>query len=162
VKLDASSGANDFNVLPPGSRDVAMYNSSMTGERKYSGVLPSDGDYAIRVYLNRGAGRRGEASKYTLTVSVTGKPLPPLPAARDAKVAGTAYHATAQVKCVPPYESAETQCDAGVIRRGNDATATVELRGKNNLVRRILFVWALAATDSRGPGIVVEAGRPQQ
>lgn len=139
VKLVAANGQNDFNVLPPGSNDVAMYASSMTGERAYRTVLPADGEYAIRVYLDRAAARRKEASKYTLTVSVTGTALPPLPAARDAKVAGTAYHATAQVQCVPPYASAPGRCEAGVIRRGTDGTATVDLRG-NGQVRRILFV----------------------
>ncbi len=140
VKLEGNNAQNDFNVLPPGSNDVAMFNSSSSGERKYSGVLPADGDYAVRVYLMRPAARRNEATKYALTIAVTGKPLPPLPAARDAKVAGTAYHATAQVNCVPPYATAPTTCDAGVIRRGSDGTATVVFIGKNNLVRRVLFV----------------------
>lgn len=140
VKLEGSNAQNDFNILPPGSNDVAMFASSSSGARKYSGVLPTDGDYAVRVYLMRPAARRNEATKYALTIAVTGKPLPPLSATRDAKVAGTAYHATAQVNCVPPYETAAMMCDAGVIRRGNDGTATVVAIGKNNLVRRILFV----------------------
>ena len=113
VKLDASNGQNNFNVLPPGSANVAMYSSNMTGERTFRGVLPADGDYAIRVYLIRAAARRNESSKYTLTVAVTGKALPPLSAARDAKVAGTAYHATAKVPCALPY-----QPEVQVVRRG--------------------------------------------
>ena len=31
-------------------------------------------------------------------------------------------------------------CDAGVIRRRADGTATIEVRGSNGVVRRILFV----------------------
>lgn len=152
VKLVGTNTQNDFNVLPPGSKDVAMYVSTMTGERTYTGVLPADGDYAIRVYLGRAAARRNESSKYTLTVGVTGKPLPPLSAAQDAKVKGTAYHATATVNCVPPFASAVEQCDAGVIRRGVDGTATVVATGKNKLVRRILFVQGKpTASDASEP-----------
>ncbi|HQR10906.1 MAG TPA: hypothetical protein PLW68_06200 [Casimicrobiaceae bacterium] len=140
VRLDGSNSQNEFNVLPPGSKDVAMYVSGDNGERDYAAVLPADGDYTIRVYMNRAAARRHEASKYTLAVGVSGKPLPPLSVAKDAKVPGTAYHATAKLNCVPPFTSAATQCDAGVIRRGYDGTATLELRGTNDLMRRILFV----------------------
>ena len=140
VKLQATNPQNFFNVLPPGSANVAMYVSNMTGEPSWSAVLPADGDYAIRVYLMRPAARRNEASKYTLTVAVTGKPLPPLSAARDAKVAGTAYHATAKVPCALPYQPEAKSCDAGVIRRGNDGTATFEAVGPAGVQRRILFV----------------------
>ncbi len=99
-----------------------------------------DGDYAIRVYIGRAAARRHEASDFRLTVTLRGKPLPALPMAHDARVAGTPYHATARIRCVPPFASAAAQCDAGVVRRGHDGTATVEVRGSADLRRRILFV----------------------
>ena len=44
VKFQGTNSQNDFNVLPPGSANVAMYVSSMTGERSWSGMLPADGD----------------------------------------------------------------------------------------------------------------------
>ena len=140
VKLQPTNPQNYFNVLPPGSANVAMYASNMTGDSSWSAVLPADGDYAIRVYLMRPAARRNEASKYTLTVAVRGKPLPPLSAARDTKVAGTAYHATAKVPCALPYQPDLKSCDAGVVRRGNDGTATFEAIGPTGVQRRILFV----------------------
>ena len=140
VKLQATNPQNYFNVLPPGSTNVAMYAGNMTGDPPWSAVLPADGDYAIRVYLMRPAARRNESSTYTLTVAVTGKPLPPLSAARDAKVAGTAYHATAKVPCTLPYQPDVKSCDAGVVRRGNDGTATFESIGPTGVQRRILFV----------------------
>jgi hypothetical protein len=140
VKLEGTNAQNYFNVLPPGSANTAMFVSSTTGQRSWSGVLPADGDYAIRVYLMRPAARRGEATKYALSVAVTGAPLPPLPAARDAKVAGTAYHATAKVPCTLPYQADVKACDAGVVRRGNDGTATFEAIGPAGVQRRILFV----------------------
>ena len=140
VKLAGTNGQNDFNVLPPGSTDVAMYVSGMTGERTYKGILPADGDYAIRVYLTRAAARRHEASRYTLTVALRGTALPPLPAVRDAKVAGTAFHATASVTCNLPFQPVVKSCDAGVVRRGTDGTGTFEATGGSGWKRRILFV----------------------
>ena len=152
VKLQSTSAQNDFNVLPPGSSNVAMYVSSMTGERAWSARLPADGDYVIRVYLDRPAARRNASSKYTLTVAVTGTPLPPLSAARDAKVAGTAYHATASVPCALPYQPDVKSCDAGVVRRGNDGTATFEAVGAAGVQRRILFVQGKpVAADAMDP-----------
>jgi hypothetical protein len=159
VKLQGTNGQNYFNVLPPGSADVAMFTGSMTGEPSWSGVLPADGDYAIRVYLMRPAARRNESSRYTLTVAVTGKALPPLPAARDAKVAGTAYHATAKVPCALPYQPDVKFCDAGVVRRGNDGTATFEVIGPMGVQRRILFVQGkLVAADTMDPVTITRQG----
>jgi hypothetical protein len=148
VTLTPSNRSTFFNVLPPGSADVAMYNAT-TGE-PYRGMLPTDGDYNIRVYLVRAAARRNEVSSYTLTVQVTGTPLAPLPAAADAKVAGTSYHATTDITCLPlPFGDQKPQrCQAGVIRRGRDGTATVEITS-GQVQRRLLFVkGALVATDS--------------
>jgi hypothetical protein len=159
VELQGSNVQNDFNVLPPGSANVAMFASNMTGARSWSGVLPADGDYAIRVYLMRPAARRNEASKYKLTVAVTGKPLPALSAARDAKVAGTAYHATAEVKCTLPYQADVKSCRSGVVRRGNDGTATFEVIGAQGVQRRILFVQGKpVAADTMDPVTATRQG----
>ena len=58
-----------------------------TGE-DYSGVLPADGDYVVRVYLMRPAARRGESSNYTVTIGASGKALAPIAASKDALVPG--------------------------------------------------------------------------
>jgi len=137
VKLQKSNGQNYFNVLPPGSTGSAMFVGD-SGEN-YSGTLPADGDYAVRVYLMRPAARRGESSSYTLTIAVTGKALVPTAAARDALIPGTAYHASAKIKCVPAFETAPRECDAFVIRRGFDGTATIDIPGAGGK-RSILFV----------------------
>ena len=159
VKLQGSNVQNYFNVLPPGSANVAMYASDRTGAPTWSGVLPADGDYAIRVYLMRPAARRNESSQYTLTVAVTGKALPPLSAAKDAKVAGSAYHATAEVKCMLPYQPDVKSCKAGVVRRGNDGTATFEAIGPMGVQRRILFVQGKpVAADTMDPVTVTRQG----
>jgi len=138
VSLKVSNRSNYFNVLPPGSADVAMHVGQDGGP--YTGMLPTDGDYTVRVYLMRNAARRNEISNYELTVAVTGKPLAPIPASQDALLPGTPFHASGSIACVPPFGDAKPQqCEAFVIRRGRDGTATVEIPLKG-MKRRILFV----------------------
>jgi len=147
VTMKPSNASTYFNILPPGS-EAAMFIGSTSGVTA-TVVLPDDGLYVVRVYLMRNASRRNEASNYTLTVGVTGKPLVPLPAAKDAIVPGTKFHASAPMTCTPPFETKPAQCEAFVIRRGFDGTATVEVRGPNSMLRRILFVGgAPVASDS--------------
>jgi hypothetical protein len=100
VGLKTSNLANYFNVLPPGSKDVAVFVGSTSGN-EWTGPPAADGDYTIRVYLMRSAARRNETARYTLTVGITGNPaaapaLGTAPAS-DAKVTGTRYHATGKV-----------------------------------------------------------------
>jgi len=137
VQLQKTNAQNYFNVMPPGSTGSAMFVGD-SGEN-YSGVLPADGDYVVRVYLMRPAARRGESSSYTLTVGASGKALAPIAASKDALVPGTSYHASARIKCVPAFETTPRECDAFVIRRGFDGTATVDIPGSPDK-RSILFV----------------------
>ncbi|MGE5199732.1 MAG: hypothetical protein ACM3H9_08830, partial [Rhodospirillaceae bacterium] len=139
------------------SQDVAMY-VGQTGEA-YTGMLPTDGDYKVRVYLMRNAARRSEVSDYTLTISVTGKALTPLPASQDALIPGRPYHASAPVKCVLPFgDGKPQQCEAFVIRRGVDGTATVEIPSKG-FTRHILFVGGKpVASDSSEKMTVTRRG----
>jgi hypothetical protein len=116
-----------------------MFMGHLSGV-EFTGVLPTEGDYTIRVYLMRAAARRNESSDYALTVGVTGEPLAPLPPSQDALVPGTPYHASATIRCVPYLETEARDCEAAVIRRGFDGTATVEIRGSHDDLRRILFV----------------------
>jgi hypothetical protein len=96
VKLATKNGANYFNVLPPGSNDEAIFVGS-SGGNEWTGALPADGEYKVRVYLMRSAARRGETANYTLTVGITGAAhaaaasnLGKAPAS-DAKLKGTHY-----------------------------------------------------------------------
>jgi hypothetical protein len=137
VKLQRTNAQNYFNVMPPGSTGSAMFVGD-SGEN-YTGVLPADGDYIVRVYLMRPAARRGEISDYTLTVGASGKALAPIAASKDALVPGTSYHASAKIRCVPAFETTPRDCDALVIRRGFDGTATIDIPGSAEK-RSILFV----------------------
>jgi hypothetical protein len=150
VTMKPSNASSYFNINPPGS-EVAMFVGSTSGSEA-TVMLPTDGVYVVRVYLMRNAARRNETSNYTLTVGVTGKALPPLAASKDALIPGTKFHASAQVACTPPFETKPQQCEAFVIRRGVDGTATVEVRGPNSMLRRILFVGgAPVASDATEP-----------
>jgi hypothetical protein len=148
VSLKPSNRSNYFNVLPPDSQDVAMFADQSGAD--FTGMLPTDGAYKIRVYLVRAAARRNETSSYTLTVGVTGKALAPLPASQDAVIPGTSYHASTTVTCLAmPYGDAKpTQCDAFVIRRGHDGTATVEVRSSNTRRLMLFVAGKVVATDS--------------
>lgn len=134
VTMTGSNASAYFNVGLAGAPSAMFVGSASGAEATL--VLPTDGTYVVTVYLMRNAARRGESSRYTIDFGVTGAPLAPLPGARDAKIKGTPFHASAPVPC----HAAGGRCDAFVVRRGTDATATVELRSTAGLVRRVLFV----------------------
>ena len=138
VTLEPSNRSNYFNVDPPGT-DGAMFIGNISGN-VFKGVLPTDGEYGIRVYLMRNAARRNESSRYTLSIAVTGSPLAPVPASNDAVIAGTPFHASAKISCAQSINANIRECEAFVIRRGSDGTATVEVRWPDGSQRRILFV----------------------
>jgi len=109
VSLDTKHTGCYFNVLPPGS-EAALFIGSTSGT-EWTGELPVEGVYTVRVYLMRSAARRGETAKYTITFGITGSP--------DAKVAGTPYHATGTVKSsVGTDPAGSSRCSFGVIRLG--------------------------------------------
>lgn len=138
VSLKASNRQNYFNVLPPG-RDAAMFIGSSSGQ-VFSRALPADGEYTVRVYLMRAAARRNETSRYALSVSLAGKPLAPIPASKDAVLPGAPYHASAVVPCRQAGDALNSECQAYVIRRSFDGTATLEIRRADGVLRRLLFV----------------------
>jgi hypothetical protein len=152
VALKTSNGANYFNVLPPGSSDVAMFVGSTSGN-EWTGPLPADGEYTIRVYLMRSAARRNDTANYTLTVGITGSSTaaPASGAARagDAKVTGTPYHATGQVPCsMGSAPSGAAQCDFGVVR-GKPGNAEIHVTPPGGL-RRVLRVVGDKVTSDAG------------
>ncbi|MGH8703086.1 MAG: hypothetical protein ACREVR_18185 [Burkholderiales bacterium] len=136
VALKTSNSANYFNVLPPGSNDVAVFVGSTNGN-EWTGTLQADGEYTVRVYLMRSAARRNEKASYTLTVGITGGAAG---AARstDAKVAGTPYHSTGQVPCATAAGQPTGSCPFGVVREGG-GTGTVTVTKPDGRSRSIFF-----------------------
>jgi hypothetical protein len=138
AKLQGSNRQNYFNILPPHKQDDAMYVGS-SDDNNVEVLLPTDGVYQIRVYLMRAAARRNESSNYRLDLSITGQPLPALSETQDAHIPNTPYHAQASIKCQPSYSDIK-ECQASVIRRSFDGTATVDLSWGSAGSRSILFV----------------------
>ena len=139
ISLQRPNPSNSFNVISPGNRDAAMFVGDSADH--FTARLPADGDYRIRVYLNRAAARRPNASAaYTLTVGITGQALAPREKSQDALLPGTSYHAAASISCVPnPYVDTQLKpCQAFVIRRAQEA-ATVEIPLGEAWRRHILF-----------------------
>ena len=143
VSLKTSNGANYFNVLPPGSKDVAVFVGSTSGN-EWTGKLEADGEYTVRVYLMRSAARRNETANFTLSVGITGSAagaaaLGTAPAS-DAKVKGTPYHATGPVPCwMGNAPVGSSQCEFGVIR-GKPGNAEVHIKPPGGLERVLTFM----------------------
>jgi hypothetical protein len=151
VTLKTSNASNYFNVLPPGSKDVAIFVGSTSGN-EWTGPLPAEGEYSIRVYLMRSAARRNETARYTLTVGIAGNAAvaPALGAAPagDGKVKGTPYHATGQVPCsIGNAPQGSAQCDFGVIR-GKPGNADVHVTPPGGFQRVLTFAAGKVTADS--------------
>jgi hypothetical protein len=150
VTLKAKNGSLNFNITPKGAQEAMFIGGTQGADA--SVVLPADGSYVIQLALMRNAARRNESAAYTLDVAITGQALAPLPATQDALVPGTRFHASAAVACQTLGAEAGAKCQAGVIRRGRDGTATVEMRGARGMVRNVLFVKGQpVASDSAQP-----------
>jgi len=137
VALKPGNPQNYFNINPPGV-ETSMFIGSTSGNQAKR-ILPSDGEYTVRVYLMRAAARRNETSSYTLNVGVDGKALPAVSAAKDALIRGTQFHASANMVCARADNPQFKRCDGYVIRRGYDGTATLEVRWADGLRRSVLF-----------------------
>ena len=159
VTLKTSNRANYFNVLPPGSTGEAIFIGSTSGN-EWTGTLPVDGEYTVRVYLMRSAARRNETADYSLTVGITGgaatsAALGAAPAG-DAKVKGTPYHATGQVPCsMGSAPQGSAQCDFGVIR-GKPGNAEVHVTPPGGFKRVLIFA---GGTVTSGAGAKVKASK---
>jgi hypothetical protein len=151
VNLRGTHPQNYFNVLPPGSEDAAMFIGSSAGNQ-FERIAPVDGVYVVRTYLMRAAARRNAVSNYALQIGVTGQGLKPVPAKQDAVIPGTPFHASGSIPCKVDLNPALQRCEAYVIRRSFDGTATVEVRwtlGASAMVRRVLMIkGAPVSTDS--------------
>ncbi len=140
VKLETNNTANYFNVLPPGSNDVAIFIGSTSGN-EFIGALPDDGEYKVRVYLMRSAARRNEKADYKLSVGITSA------APSDAKMPGTNYHATSILPCSMGDAAPGSQdCEAKVIR-GAPGQAEVHISPPGGFTRVLKFSGETVLSD---------------
>ena len=153
VDLKGSNPQNYFNVIAAGT-DNALFIGSSSGN-SFRGLLPSDGDVKVRVYLMRPAARRQEASRYSLRIGISGAPLAPIAASRDALIPGTPYHASAEVPCISGSSGNVASCKAFVIRRANNS-ATVVVTSPEGQKRQFLFVKGKAVASDQPEKLMVQ------
>lgn len=65
-----TKGSAYFNILPPGSKDAAIYNSSVGGNDATNIELPDEGNYTIRVYLMGNDADANKSVKYTISTTI--------------------------------------------------------------------------------------------
>ena len=153
VDLKGSNLQNYFNVLAAGT-DTALFIGSSAGN-SFRGLLPSDGDVRVRVYLMRPAARRLESSRYSLRLGIDGDALAPIPASHDALIPGTPYHASAEVPCISGSSGKAASCKASVIRRANNS-ATVVVMNPEGQKRQFLFVNGKAVASDQAEQLMVQ------
>lgn len=159
VVLRTTRGSPYFNILEPGSKDVAIYNSSM-GTQSFTGTTEKNGAYTIRVYQMRASARRGEVASFRLEVGVgggrpgAGHSNAPSHHSGDALVPGTPYHATSMVRCRTVLNGPFGMCKAGVIRRSG--SATLHLDTPDGGERTILFRDGRAVSSDSSEAFRVE------
>lgn len=136
VSLKTSNNANYFNILAPGSVDEAIFIGSNESTNSFGGTLSVSGDYTIRVYLYRSAARRNETAGFTLTVKLGGGQSS---GETDAKVPGTAYHATGKVRSSFGNETrGSVMSTFGVIRKSQN-NAEIHVTYPKAMKRVLLF-----------------------
>ena len=153
MELKGSNLQNYFNVIAAGT-DTALFIGSSSGN-SFRGLLPSDGDVRVRVYLMRPAARRHEASSYSLRMGISGSPLAPLSPSRDALIPGTPYHASAELPCISGSSGKAASCKASVIRRAN-SSATVVVTNPEGQKRQFLFVNGKAVASDQPEQLMVQ------
>jgi hypothetical protein len=103
----------------------------------------------------RPAARRNEPSSYSLRKGISGTPLAPVPASRDALIPGTPDHASAEVPCGSGSSGLTARCKASVIRRANDS-GTVVVTNPEGQKRQFLFVNGKAVASDQPEMLLVQ------
>lgn len=152
VALVRRGGSPYFNVLPPGSNDVAVHIGSSAGN-SYDGQLDRGGAWTIRVYQMRNEGRRGTVANFRLSISVTGRAAGAAPG--DAMVPGTNFNAVGLISCVAEPDKPMSNCRAGVRRTGNGG-GTVHVTTPDGGSRVITYRGGRAVASDSQAGIYVE------
>lgn len=108
-----------FNVLPPGEA-TALFNGSIYGER-FSGALPRDGDYTIRVYLMGDAKSSGHTATYSLDIDLSDRPI----SAASGSAPPAKYDASGKIRCSEGRDSLDHECDFRVVRNLSAGSAQI-------------------------------------
>lgn len=118
VTLKASRTSAYFNVLA--TDDVPLFVGSVSGNQ-FSGLLPKDGDYTIRVYLAGNAASSNQSADFTLDIDITSRPA----SAVRGSTPPAKYDASGKIKCSEDKETLERQCDFRVVRHSATRSAQI-------------------------------------
>lgn len=136
VGLKTDNLGSHFNLIAPGETDVAFFNGSMAGNR-FSGPLPKDGEYRIRVYLMRGPAQSGETARFQLDIDIAAAATTAKREDSALRAGRGAFDARGAIPCAQHKGQPTTQCAIGVARDGG-GTATVVVSLPDGR-KRILF-----------------------
>lgn len=75
VKLESNNRFNFFNVLAPNSETAIFVGMGELEPDHFSTQLNAQGQYRIRVFLNRNAARRKESARYRLEIGLLPSPM---------------------------------------------------------------------------------------
>lgn len=133
VSLASGNAGVYFNIMEPGEQYVAIYNGSVNGNQ-FEGTTSKSGDYRIRVYLMGNAQNTGADYRLEMIVSGSGNSG----ASGSQGMAGTDYNATGMVPCSMGNGAPTSNCDFGVVRKGN-GSGYVTITKKDGQTRTIFF-----------------------
>ena len=109
VTLKASKTSAYFNVLA--TDDTPLFVGSVSGNQ-FSGLLPKDGEYTIRVYLMGNAASSNQSADFTLDIDITSRPA----SAAKGSTPPAKYDASGKIRCSEDKETLDRQCDFRVVR----------------------------------------------
>jgi hypothetical protein len=138
VTLKSGNRFNYFNILPPGD-DSALFIGSTSGNT-FSGILPKNGDYTVRVYLMRNAARRNETADYKIDFKISDSGSSKGEAAFE--TGPKDYDASGTVRCSANEPALGSQCEFRVVRdpAGHSAEIWIENIAFANKARcRVLY-----------------------
>ena len=139
MKVKPKPGTVYFNVLPPGSNDVALFVGSRDGD-DFVSTLSAGGVYRIRVYQTGNAKSSGKPTNFAIEDSITGAgqgetlaPSDPVERAGQGR-----FDATGKIPCAWATGQPMNQCEFGVARAGR-GTATVVVTRPGGRKRTVFF-----------------------
>ena len=109
ITLKASKTPAYFNVLA--SDDTPLFIGSLSGNQ-FSGLLPKDGEYTIRVYLTGNAASSNQSADFTFEIDITSRPA----SAAKGATPPAKYDASGKIRCSEDKETLDRQCDFRVVR----------------------------------------------
>jgi hypothetical protein len=127
------NGSAFFNILPAGQDYGGPYTGSTDDDRRAEITVPSDGDWAIRVYLMGNDRDTDRTVGFSIDVYITPEAdgsAPPSSTAANPPIGelrpGDEFDATSIIPCARHAGQPMTQCNAGVVREGGgNGTITV-------------------------------------